>query len=59
MVYHHLGQSERYAPSLQHALRAAVAASLGRVPVESLRTTIAALDIERAAAVRNLLHEAA
>jgi glycosyltransferase involved in cell wall biosynthesis len=59
VLCHHLGQSERYTPSLQHALRAAIVASLGRVPVEPLHTTMAALDIERAATLRSLVQEAA
>jgi len=59
VLCHHLNQRDRYPPALQRRLRAAIATSLGRLPVEPLQTTIAALDFERAATVENLPLEAA
>ena len=40
-------------------LQNAIVASLRRLPVEPLQTTIAALDVERAVTVEKLLLEAA
>jgi glycosyltransferase involved in cell wall biosynthesis len=59
LLCHHLNQRDRYPPVLQRKLRAAIAASLGRLPVEELQTAIAGLDDERAATVENLLLAAA
>jgi hypothetical protein len=59
VLCHHLAQNDRYSPALQHRLQAAIVASLGRLPVEPLQRTVAALDPERAATVENLLQRAA
>ncbi len=59
VVCHHLSLRDRYPPELQHKLRAAVVTSLGQLPAEPLRATIAELDIDRAATVESLLLEAA
>jgi hypothetical protein len=54
VLCHHLKQRDRYPPELQRKLRASIAASLARLPIEELQTAIAALDVERAATVENL-----
>ena len=59
VLCHHVNQRNRYPPELQRKLRASIAASLARLPVEELHTAIAALDVERAATVENLLLAAA
>jgi glycosyltransferase involved in cell wall biosynthesis len=59
VLCHHVNQRDRYPPELQRKLRASIAASLARLPVGDLHTAIAALDVERAATVENLLLAAA
>jgi glycosyltransferase involved in cell wall biosynthesis len=59
VLCYHLSQRDRYSPALQEQLRAAIVASLGRLPVVPLRKTAAELDPERAAIVENLLQLAA
>jgi len=56
---YHLSQRDRYPLALQHKLRAQIVASLAQLPAEPLHTTIAELDVERAATAESLLLEAA
>ena len=46
VVCHHIGLVDRYPPELQHELRGAIVASLGRLPADPLRATIANLDVD-------------
>jgi glycosyltransferase involved in cell wall biosynthesis len=57
VLCHHLGQRDRYPPSIQHNLRSALVVSLARLPAELLQATIAGLDGERAAIVHSLIAE--
>jgi glycosyltransferase involved in cell wall biosynthesis len=58
VVCHHIGLVDGYLPELQHKLRGAIVASLGRLPADPLRATIADLDVDRATTVESLLLEA-
>lgn len=46
VVCHHIGLVDHYPPELQHKLRGAIVASLGRIPADPLRATIANLDVD-------------
>ena len=58
VVCHHIGLVDHYPPELQHKLWGAIVASLGPLPADPVRATIADLDVDRATTVESLLLEA-